>query len=84
MGMGIETKLTRRDHGMKIRKSYKYIVNQSRTKRKKVSAVPYLQELLNKDHFERRQNLRRLINAEGSQSCGKKLKKRVNCISNVD
>ena len=58
-------------HGIRVRKSEKYVINQSRTKRHQESAVPYLQKLLNKDHFERRQKLRRLLGAESPQSCEK-------------
>ena len=71
-------------HGIRVRKSEKYVINQSRTKRHQESAVPYLQKLLNKDHFERRQKLRGLFGAESSQSFDKRIKKRVNYISNVD
>ena len=40
----------------------------SRTKRQRDSAVPYLQELLNKDHFKRRKELKSLLDAGSSQS----------------
>ena len=74
---------------MKSRKSEKYVVNLSNTKRHKDSAVPYLQGLLNKDDFERRQHLKRLlIDAESSlrykQRQRVKPKNWVNYISNVD
>ena len=68
-------------------KTEKYLVIPSRTKRHKDSAVPYLQNLLNKDHFQRRQTLKKLFSCESSQSCAKpsiKKEKRVNYISNVD
>ena len=76
-------------HGMKSRKSEKYVVNLSNTKRHKDSAVPYLQGLLNKDDFERRQHLKRLlIDAESSlrykQRQRVKPKNWVNYISNLD
>ena len=48
-------------HGMKSRQSEKYVVKFSNTNRHKDSAVPYLQGLLNRDDFERRQNLKRLF-----------------------
>ena len=41
-----------------------YIVNS----RQKDSAMPYLQELSSKDYFENRQNIKRLLGAESSQS----------------
>ena len=72
-------------HGMSARKSEKYFVIPSKTKRHKDSAVPYLQNLLNKDYLEKRQTLKRLF--ESSQSCAKPSigkKRRVNYISNVD
>ena len=47
-------------HGMKARKSEKYAVIPSKTKRRKDSAVPYLQNLLNKDYLEKKQTLKRL------------------------
>ena len=72
-------------HGMSARKSEKFFVIPSKTKRHKDSAVPYLQNLLNKDYLEKRQTLKRLY--ESSQSCARPSigkKKRVNYISNVD
>ena len=57
-------------HGMKFRKE-EYFVNPSKTKRWKESAVPYLQELLNKDYFEKKQSLRRLLDIESSERVGK-------------
>ena len=76
-------------HGMKSRKSEKYRVNSSNTNRHKGSAVPYLQGLLNKDDFERRKNLKRLLS--GNENFHKyqhkqrtKQKNWVNYISNVD
>ena len=86
-------------HGMKSRKSEKYVVNLSNTKRHKDSAVPYLQGLLNKDDFKRRQHLKRLliqfhqfntthVDAESSlrykQRQRVKPKNWVNYISNLD
>ena len=73
-------------HGMKSRKSEKYMVNSSNTNRHKDSAVPYLQGLLNKDDFERRKNLKRLLSdAESSLKYQQRqTKNRVNYISNVD
>ena len=76
-------------HGMESRKSEKYVVNSSNTNRKKDSAVPYLQGLLNRDNLERRQNLKRLLlDAESSLKYQhrqrKKQKNWVNYISNVD
>ena len=63
-----------------------YVVNSSKTKRKKESAVPYLQNLLNKDHFEKSQSIKRLL--EDSQNSAKRSKietrKWVNYISHVD
>ena len=55
-------------YGMKFRKSEKYLVNPTKTKRLKDSAVPYLQGLLNKDYFEKKQSLKRLLNIESSES----------------
>ena len=73
-------------HGMKIRKSDKYAVKSTRTKRHKESAVPYLQNLLNKNYLEKCQSIKRLL--ESSQSCEKRerieTRKRVNYISHVD
>ena len=73
-------------HGMKVRKGDKYAVKCSKTKRHKESAVPYLQNLLNKDNFEKSQWIKRLL--EDSQSSAKRPKietrKRVNYISHVD
>ena len=76
-------------HGMKSRKSEKYMVSSSNTNRHKNSAVPYLQGLLNKDDFERRQNLKRLLSdAESSHKYQHKQRKKqknwVNYVSNVD
>ena len=71
---------------MKVRKSDKYAVKISKTKRHKESAVPYLQNLLNKDNFEKSQWIKRLL--KDSQSSAKRQKietrKRVNYISHVD
>ena len=75
-------------HDIKIRKSEKYVVNQSRTKRHRASAVPYLQQLLNKDHFKRKKELRRLLDAGSTLSYEQgqriKQKNRVNYVSNID
>ena len=76
-------------HGMKSRQSEKYVVKFSNTNRHKVSAVPYLQGLLNRDDFERRQNLKRLfLDAENSFKYQNRQRKKqnnwVNYISNVD
>ena len=75
-------------HDIKIRQSEKYVVNQSRTKRHRDSAVPYLQELLNKDHFKRRKELKSLLDAGRSQSYEQRKrirqKNRVNYVSNID
>ena len=49
------------NHQMKVRNSEKYVVKPSKTKRYQESAVPYLQGLLNRDHFEKRQNFKRLF-----------------------
>ena len=52
--------------------SEKYQVNVSRTRRYKVSAVPYLQGLLNRDNLEKKQGLKKLMtNLESSQSLRK-------------
>ena len=76
---------------MKFRKSEKYLVNPTKTKRLKDSAVPYLQGLLNKDYFEKKQSLKRLLNIESSERVrkaqridSKKSFELVNYISNVD
>ena len=73
-------------HGMKSRRSEKYVVNSSNTNRHRDSAVPYLQGLLNRDDLERRQNLKRLLSdAESSLKYQQRqTKNRVNYISNVD
>ena len=75
-------------HDIKIRKSEKYVVNKSRTKRHRASAVPYLQQRLNKDHFKRKKELRRLLDAGSSLSYEQgqriKQKNRVNYVSNID
>ena len=54
-------------HGMKARMSEKYFVTPSRTKHHKDSAVPYLQNLLNNDHLEKRQTLKKLFSCENSR-----------------
>jgi hypothetical protein len=60
-------------HGMLFRKSEKYSVNHSKTKRYKESAVPYLQGLLNRENLEKKQSLKRLIDVcESSQSLRKR------------
>ena len=60
-------------YGMKFRKSEKYLVKHSKTKRYKDSAVPYLQGLLNRDNLETKQSVKRLINdCESSQSLRKR------------
>ena len=75
---------------MKSRKSEKHMVNSSNTNRHKDSAVPYLQGLLNKDDFERRKNLKKLLSdAENShkyQLKQQRMKQKnwVNYISNLD
>ena len=78
-------------HGMKFRKSEKYFVTPSNTKRRNESAVPYLQGLLNKDYFEKKKSLKRLLDIESSERVKKTQridsKKRfelVNYVSNVD
>ena len=49
------------NHGKNIRNSEKYHVNVSKTNRRyKQSAIPYLQRLLNKGNFEKRQSFIRL------------------------
>ena len=48
-------------HGMMFRTSEKYVVNHSKTKRYKESAVPYLQGLLNRENIEAKQSLKRLM-----------------------
>ena len=60
-------------HGMLNRKSEKYLVNHSKTKRHKESAVPYLQGLLNRENIESKQSLKRFLdNCESSQSLRKR------------
>ena len=56
-------------HGMKVRRGDKYAVKFSRTKRHKESAVPYLQNLLNKYHLVKNQRFKRLL--ESSQTFAK-------------
>ena len=74
-------------HGMTARNSERYHVNSTKNVRYKNSAVPFLQRLLNKDTFDRKENLKRIINGdkvsnklEGSGSKNS----RVNYICNVD
>ena len=71
---------------MKVRKCDKYAVKPTKTKRHEESAVPYLQNLLNKNHLEKNQSIKRLL--ESSQSLVKRgrieTRKRVNYISHVD
>ena len=73
-------------HGMKVRRSDKYAVKSSNTKRHKESAVPYLQNLLNKDHFEKSQRIKRLLEDSQSSAKSPKIERRkwVNYISHVD
>ena len=73
-------------HGMKVRRSDKYAVKSSNTKRHKESAVPYLQNLLNKDHFKKSQRIKRLLEASQSSAKSSKIETRkwVNYISHVD
>ena len=73
-------------HGMKSRRSEKYVVNSSNTNRHRDSAVPYLQGLLNRDDLERRQNLKRLLSdAESSLKYQQRqTNNRVNYIIHVD
>ena len=78
-------------HGMKFRKTEKYLVNPTKTKRLKDSAVPYLQGLLNKDNLEKKQSLKRLCDIESSERVkkgqridSKKSFELVNYVSNVD
>ena len=42
-------------------------INSSNTKRYQESAVPYLQGLLNKDHFDKKQRLKNLFKDKCSQ-----------------
>ena len=72
---------------MTARNSERYHVNSTKNVRYKNSAVPFLQRLLNKDTFDRKENLKRIINGdkvsnklEGSGSKNS----RVNYICNVD
>ena len=53
-------------HQMNVRNSEKFHVNHSNTKRYKESAVPFLQELLNKETFEKRMSLKRLFKDESA------------------
>ena len=80
--------LRRVKHVMESRMGEKYLVNSSKTRRYADSAVPFLQRMLNKDDFEKRKNLKRLMDFESSMSSGKrqslKQKKLVNYVSNVD
>ena len=48
-------------HGMIARNSEKYYIKKSNTLRHKVSSVPFLQRLLNKDSLERKLSLKRLF-----------------------
>ena len=50
------------NHHMKVRNKERYLITPSNTKRYQESAVPYLQGLLNKDVFEKKQSLKRLFN----------------------
>ena len=73
-------------HGMRVRKSEKYTVKSSKTKRHSDSAVPYLQKLLNKDYIEKRQSLKRLLEIPKVVKKDRELnkRKRVNYVSYVD
>ena len=75
-------------HDMKFRMSEKYLVNCSKTRRYKDSAVPFLQGLLNKDNVEKKKDLKRLFDYDSSVSSGKRKRleqrKLVNYVSNVD
>ena len=62
------------DHLMKVRNSEKYVVNTSNTKRYQESAVPFLQGLLNKDDFEKRQSIKRLFKDESKTRNTKRFK----------
>ena len=55
------------NHHMKVRNSEKYLISPSHTKRYQDSAVPYLQGLLNKDHFDKKQRLKNLFEDKCSQ-----------------
>ena len=55
------------NHQMKVRNSEKYMINPYKTKRHQQSALPYLQGLLNKDDFEKKQSLKRLFEDDCSQ-----------------
>ena len=54
--------LRKANHGMTVRNSEKYHVNITKNLRYKVSAVPFLQRLLNKDTLEKKENLKSIIN----------------------
>ena len=79
--------LRKTNHGMTARNSERYHVKSTKNVRYKDSAVPFLRRLLNKDTFDKKENLRRIINydkvskkLEGSESKNS----RVNYICNVD
>ncbi len=61
------------NHDMKKRNSDKYHINFSKTRRYKDSAIPYLQLLLNKDNYEKKNDLKRLI--QGLESSQRKRRK---------
>ena len=56
------------NHHMKVRNSEKYLISPSNTKRYQESAVPYLQGLLNRDNYEKKQRLKNLFKDECSQA----------------
>ena len=58
--------LRKANHGMIARNSERYHVNSAKNVRYKDSAVPFLQRLLNKDTFDRKENLKKLINYQQS------------------
>ena len=81
--------LRERKHGMIARNSEKYYIKKSNTLRNKVSSVPFLQRLLNKDVLEKKMSLKGLFSNETKKPKKERFNKkdtscRVNYVPNVD
>ena len=81
--------LRERKHGMIARNSEKYYIKKTNTLRNKVSSVPFLQRLLNKDILEKKMSLKGLFRNETKKPKkenfnNKNTSSRVNYVLNVD
>ena len=74
--------LRRVKHVMESGMREKFLVNPSKTRRYKDSAVAFLQRMLDKDDVEKRKNLKSSLSSGKGQSLEQK--KLVNYVSNVD